>query len=273
MRFVCVLVCSVILWQQGRLQASILAQFRTPLGEMDVELYDQEKPVTVSNFVHYVQSGVYSNLFIERWEPHFVIQAGGWTLVDPTNIAHPFAVVTNYPPIVNEYGVGRKFSNTYGTIAMARASGKTNSAQGEWFFNLTNNAFLDSVDGGFTVFGRIVSGTNVLERFNVLTNGVYGARHPDIPFVFPVLSSAPMPKDVVFLDISVLNVRVSELAGGAKEISWQSVSNVVNRVEYTTQFPPQWQTLVSTNGTGQTLKVTDSQAADADRFYRVRVDF
>jgi cyclophilin family peptidyl-prolyl cis-trans isomerase len=195
--------------------------------------------------------------------------------VDPTNIAHPFGIVPTFPAITNEYSVGRRFSNTYGTIAMARASGQTNSAQGEWFFNLTNNAFLDSVDGGFTVFGRVVRGTNVLERFNntAATNGVYGAQHSDIPFVFPVLSPTPTLKDVVFLDISVLNVHVAELAAGAKEISWQSVSNVVNRVEFTTQFPPQWQTLVSTNGTGQTIKVTDPQSTNAERFYRVRVDF
>jgi cyclophilin family peptidyl-prolyl cis-trans isomerase len=231
----------------------------------------------VTNFIHYVQSGAYSNLFIERWEPYFVIQAGGWAVnrQNPTN--QFFVTVPTFPTIINEYGVGRTYSNAFGTIAMARVSGQTNSAQSEWFFNLTNNAFLDTVDGGFTVFGQVVRGTNVLNRFNntSTTNGLYGAQDPSqqIPFVFPVLSTTPTFNDLVYLDITLLNVQVAELTGGAKEISWQSVSNLVNRVEFTTQFPPQWQTLVSTNGTGQLIKITDSQSGNNERFYRVRVDY
>src|SRR5688500_13831307 len=65
------------------------------------------------------------------------------------------------PPLVSEYAVGSPRSNVYGTIAMARLPGVTNSASSEWFFNLGNNSFLDGVDGGFTVFGRVVRGFDV----------------------------------------------------------------------------------------------------------------
>ena len=58
--------------------AGTLTQFRTPLGDIDVELFDEDKPVTTENFIRYVKSGRYENTFIHRWEPEFVIQGGGF---------------------------------------------------------------------------------------------------------------------------------------------------------------------------------------------------
>src|SRR6516164_3825691 len=99
----------------SHVQAGTLAQFRTVFGDIEVELYDQDKPVTVQNFIRYVQSGRYTNEFSHRLQPGFVLQGGGFTLYTNTISAIP-----TYPPITNEFNVGRPFSNIYGTIAMAK---------------------------------------------------------------------------------------------------------------------------------------------------------
>lgn len=255
--------------------AGTFVQFRWVFGDVEIELYDQDKPVTVQNFLRYVQSGAYSNLFAHRLAPGFVIQAGAFVVGDRVN--GPLAFPENFGSITNEYSVGRTFSNLYGTIAMARVGGQTNSASSQWFISLADNAFLDSVDGGFTVFGHTVGGTNVLNTFNTFvrgapTNGVWNASSVhsalgELPLLGPDLTY----ENLVYVDITLLRVQVAAVSGG-REISWNSVSNRVQRVEFTTVFPPQWQTLVSTNGTGARMSVVDP-SVDGYRFYRVRVDY
>ena len=161
---VLLLLVFVIMGLPREASAATLATFKTSLGTMELELFDEEKPITVSNFVKYVTSGRFENMFVQRWEPGFVIQGGGYYLEDPDGTPVVRTVKT-FGPIQNEYGVGETFSNRYGTIAMARQSGVVNSATSQWFLNLKDNAFLDTVDEGFTVFGRVVSGTNVLNLF------------------------------------------------------------------------------------------------------------
>ena len=258
--------------------AGTLAQIHTIVGDIEIELYDQDKPVTTQNFIRYVKSGLYQSTLIHRWAPGFVIQGGGFTATDLTNIDGIFAPVTNYGTITNEFNVGPRLSNVYGTIAMARVSGETNSANSQWFINLTNNAFLDSIDGGFTVFGHVVRGTNVLERFNDVranVNGIYQyQRFP--PFSeLPILqvSTNPPTYHLFITDVAVLDTQARARSDGSREITWKSVSNVVNRIEFTTNFPPDWRTLASTNGTGGVLTIVDADTQDAQRFYRVRVDY
>src|SRR6185436_9961607 len=105
-----------------------------------------------------------------RCVPRFVIQAGGYWCPTPQSAApyrHDFVPYSpDFGTITNEFSVGPRLSNTFGTLAMARAGGITNSASSEWFLNLNNNSALDDVDGGFTVFGRITGSTNALEFFN-----------------------------------------------------------------------------------------------------------
>src|SRR5687767_4786209 len=144
--------------------AGSLVQFHTGIGTIDVELYEDEKPATVANFLRYVTSGAYSNLYFHRWLPGFVMQGGGQRMVITNNTAFP-QNVPQFAPVTNEFSVGRRFSNLFGTIAMARVGGQTNSATTDWFFNVRDNQQLDNVDGGFTVFGRALRGTNVLDRF------------------------------------------------------------------------------------------------------------
>ena len=148
----------------------------TNFGNVDIELFDQEKPETVKNFLLYVYSGAYSNLVLHRLVPNFVVQAGHVHIDDPTstNAFTAFPLWTDFGKITNEYSVGPELTNDYGTIAMARIGGQTNSASHDWFINLTNNPFLNTTDGGFTVFGRVVNttnpqnGTNLLNYFNTL---------------------------------------------------------------------------------------------------------
>lgn len=167
------LLCAVVApWPAP---AGTLAQFRTPIGTLDVELYDQDKPITVRNFIRYVQAGAYTNMFLHRWVPGFVIQGGGFFVTNRFT-APTIPNVRTFAPILNEYNGDARFSNLYGTIAMAKLGGDPNSATSQWFFNLANNAAnLDTQNGGFTVFGRVIGGTNVLNRFNstTTTNGVF----------------------------------------------------------------------------------------------------
>ena len=254
----------------GTVLASTLAVFHTPIGDMEVELYDTAKPVTVKNFMLYVNRGLYRKTFVQRWEPKFVIQGGGYYALD----ADPYyARVPVLGQITNEAQVGPFYSNTYGTIAMARQDGVTNSASSQWFFNLGDNSALDSKFGGFTVFGRVLRGTNVLEQFN----------NPGTVFAasvaaFPELSELPVTVasgvfDLVYTDISLLKVHIARAGAAGREISWNSISNKVNRVEFSDQVAPVWQELISTNGTGQTLRILDAPAASNHRVYRVTVQY
>ena len=255
-------------------QAGTLAQFRTRLGDLEVELFDQDKPVTVENFLRHVRSGAYTNVIIHRWVPGFVIQGGGYYVTTRSNTTIIDAIARQ-PAITNEYAVGRKFSNTYGTLAMARVGGMTNSATSEWFINLGNNAGLDAVDGGFTVFGRVLSGTNLLNRFNntATSNGVFLARLGSPLNELPVLSPTPGYQDLIYVDISLLRVQVLSRSNGGKEIRWTSVSNRLNHLETSDTLPPRWQNLATTNGTGGSVTFTDTDTRSSTRFYRVRVDY
>lgn len=261
------------------LQAGTLAQFRTPLGDIEVELYDQDKPQTVQNFIRYVQSGAYQNEFSHRLVPGFVLQGGGFTITNRGTTNATILAVPSFGPITNEFAVGRHFSNESGTVAMAKLGGDTNSATSQWFFNLANNSFLDAADTNnlFVVFGHVVRGTNVLNLFNRFqyydgtqtSNLVYQAEPP--PFdTLPLLHASLSDTSFVFVDITVLEVAATNLPGGGHQVSWNSPAGMTNVVEFTTNLPPIWNTLVQTNGTGNRISVNDS-SVDPGRFYRVRV--
>jgi cyclophilin family peptidyl-prolyl cis-trans isomerase len=147
-----------------------------------VELFDHDKPATVQNFIHYITSGAYSNTFFDRDVTNFVLQAGYYVTTDrSTNYINGGAVSTGtniFPAQVDsEFNVGPLIHNTFGTLAMALQSGNSNSATSAFFLNLADNSTnLDNQNGGFTVFGRILSGTNILQYFNTLSapsNGIF----------------------------------------------------------------------------------------------------
>ena len=249
---------------------------------MDVELFEKDKPVTVSNFIAYVQSGRYQSNFIHRCDPTFVIQGGGFN-VGPNGIDY----VPTFAPIKNEYGSGNIYSNRYATIAMAKQSGNTNSATSQWLFNLYDNLFLDTHDDNnyFTVFGRVVRGTNVLNAFqsftywqgttdgsesNLIRN--WSDRFGSAFGVWPFLTSRFTYNDLVYVDISLLNVQIQNV-NNARQISWNSINGKTNRIEFTTTMPPVWSLLVATNGNGNTITIRDTNTVADRRFYRVTVDY
>lgn len=123
-------------------------------GVTNVLLFDQAgagAPETVENFLTYVNDGDYVNSIIHRSVPDFVVQGGGFT-VEELSISE----VPADPPVVNEFSVDR--SNLRGTIAMAKLGDDPNSATNQWFFNLADNAAnLDAQNGGFTVFGEVLT--------------------------------------------------------------------------------------------------------------------
>jgi peptidyl-prolyl cis-trans isomerase A (cyclophilin A) len=256
--------------------AGTLAQFRTPLGVIDVELFEQDKPVTVQNFVRYVESGLYANMFFHRWVPRFVVQGGGFFTSDRTGATPSLREVPTFGPIVNEYDQGRTFSNAQGTLAMARVGGMTNSATSQWFFNLADNPGLDQVDGGFTVFGRVLRGHEVLARFNNVNpeNGIYRTNAGSGLNELPVLASVePTYEDLIYLEVSLLKVKLQRNRAGNQEIVWNSIAGRPNHIEYSDSLPPVWQTLTTIEGTGETIRFTDPNGSSGARFYRVRIEY
>ena len=128
----------------------------TSKGEIVVELFADKAPVTVKNFLTYVKEGFYDGTIFHRVIPGFMIQGGGFSAKMDEKATHP--------PIKNEAGNG--ISNTRGTLAMARTP-DPDSASAQFFINLKDNTFLDraqSQDGfGYTVFGKVVSGMEVVD--------------------------------------------------------------------------------------------------------------
>lgn len=125
----------------------------TILGNIDIELFDDDAPKTVANFLRYVIRGDYNNIAIHRSVPGFVIQGGGYTFHPRIGIFH----IPTDPPVLNEFSP--LHSNSRGTIAMAKGN-DPDSATSEWFINLVDNGnrdpyWLDSTNGGYTVFGRV----------------------------------------------------------------------------------------------------------------------
>jgi peptidyl-prolyl cis-trans isomerase A (cyclophilin A) len=143
-----------------------LVKVDTELGSMTFQLYDDTRPITVTNFLNYVTSGRYDGTFAHRLSLNFVLQGGGY-VYDNINVTE----VPTDPPILNEAGLEPKYSNVLGTIAMAKLGNSPNSATSQWFINLKDNsANLDIQNGGFTVFGAIVDGMSVLDSFIAFTS-------------------------------------------------------------------------------------------------------
>ena len=151
----------------------------TSLGDMSVELDAAKAPITVKNFLSYVESGFYDGTIFHRVIPDFMVQCGGFTpdmLQKKTN-----------PPIKNEANNG--LSNEPYTLAMARTS-DVDSATSQFFINLADNVFLDhgKRDFGYAVFGKVVKGTEVVDKIGAVKTGRAGG-HQDVPVTPVVINS------------------------------------------------------------------------------------
>ena len=127
----------------------------TSLGDIKLELYEEEAPITVANFLSYVEEGFYDNTIFHRVINNFMIQGGG--------IAADMKQKPTKAPIKNEADNGLK--NERGTIAMARTA-EVNSATSQFFINHRDNAFLDHGvrDFGYAVFGKVVEGIEIVDK-------------------------------------------------------------------------------------------------------------
>ncbi|MGA7500234.1 MAG: peptidylprolyl isomerase [Isosphaeraceae bacterium] len=123
----------------------------TSLGAITLELYPDKAPITVENFLKYVDEGFYDNLIFHRVIPGFMVQGGGMTdqMVEKS--------VGKHRPIKNESSNRNRLSNDRGTIAMAR-TGDPDSATCQFFINHADNPNLNTAGGGYTVFGKVIDG-------------------------------------------------------------------------------------------------------------------
>ena len=183
--------------------AGTLVSVATPVGSFTLELYDDATPVTVANFLNYVVTGRYNGTVIHRSEPKFVIQ-GGWLSFNEQS-ANLQALQTD-GSIVNEPGI----SNTRGTIAMAKVAGDPNSATSQWFINMADNTFLDTNNGGFTVFGRVLGeGMTVVD----IINGVPTYDFPNLE-TLPLFQYTPgnvTNDDLVTVEMTVIDAGANSL--------------------------------------------------------------
>lgn len=168
--------------------------FVTPLGNFEVELFSDQAPNTVANFLNYVDDEDYKDSFVHRSVPGFVIQGGGFVFRDGT-----VDLVPTDPPVQNEPGI----SNERGTVAMAKVPGDPDSATSQWFINLVDNPTLDTDNGGFTVFGKVVGdGMDVVDLIasQQVWNG--GSTFPDLPLIdFPGGDATVEAEHIVFANV------------------------------------------------------------------------
>ncbi|MGL4722653.1 MAG: peptidylprolyl isomerase [Desulfovibrionaceae bacterium] len=132
-----------------------LVLMETSSGSILLELYEKEAPITVKNFLRYVQEGFYNNTIFHRVIKDFMVQGGGLT---PKREEKKV-----YDPIQNEANNGKK--NLRGTVAMARTEA-IHSAQAQFFINVVDNDFLDYVDNtsyGYCVFGSVIDGMDSVD--------------------------------------------------------------------------------------------------------------
>ncbi len=154
----------------------------TSLGSIKIELEDEKAPITVANFLAYVDDKHYDNTIFHRVIPTFMIQGGGFqTGMKQKPVKKP---------IVNESANG--LSNQRGTLAMARTN-VPDSATSQFFINVSNdNAFLDrkqSRDGvGYCVFGKVIEGLDVVDKIKAVATTTKSG-HENVPVQDVVIQS------------------------------------------------------------------------------------
>jgi cyclophilin family peptidyl-prolyl cis-trans isomerase len=157
-----------------------MIEFKTSKGSFKVQLFDKQAPLSVENFLRYVDEGFFDGTVFHRVIPGFMVQGGGLTADLQDKAGHA--------PIKNEATNGLK--NKRGTLAMARTS-DINSATSQFFINLVDNDFLDNKPGnyGYAVFGRVDSGMEVVDAIAAVKTGNKG-RYQDVPTETVVIESA-----------------------------------------------------------------------------------
>ena len=157
-----------------------MIRFETSHGPFTIELFPKEAPVTVENFLRYVDDGFFEGTIFHRIVPGFVIQGGGLT--------SDLSQKKTHPPVRNEAGNGVR--NQRGTLSMARTD-EIHSATSQFFVNLADNDFLDQRPGqyGYAVFGHVTEGMDVIDKIAKVATGKRKG-HSDVPTQDVLIKSA-----------------------------------------------------------------------------------
>ena len=165
-----------------------MIRLQTNHGDITLELNSEKAPLTVQNFIDYVNSGFYDNTIFHRVIDDFMVQGGGF---EPGMGQKQVRA-----PIQNEAANGLK--NDKYTVAMARTS-DVHSATAQFFINVKDNGFLNyksstSQDFGYCVFGKVVEGQDVVDKIRKVKTGTRNG-HQDVPLEDAVLLKAEVVED------------------------------------------------------------------------------
>jgi len=179
LRFIpALLILSCTLFARNALADNPEVKMETTMGTAIIELYPDKAPVTVKNFLRYVNAGKYNGTIFHRVIKNFMNQGGGYTA--------DFKEVPTYAPIKNE--AYNSLRNLKYTIAMARTN-DPNSATNQFFINTNDNAFLDFTSKltprgwGYTVFGKVIKGQEVMDKISRVRTTAKGPFSADAPVV------------------------------------------------------------------------------------------
>jgi cyclophilin family peptidyl-prolyl cis-trans isomerase len=157
-----------------------MVRFETTHGGFTIELFEKDAPLTVANFLQYVDDSFFDGLIFHRIVPGFVIQGGG--------LDKDFEQKKNRAPVKNEADNGQL--NLRGTLSMARTNAP-HSATSQFFVNLKDNDFLDYRPGnhGYAVFGRVTDGMEVIDKIAAVRTGTRRG-YQDAPMEDVVITTA-----------------------------------------------------------------------------------
>lgn len=160
--------------QQEEERENLMVKITTSKGDITVELFADASPITVANFLRYVEEGYYDGTIFHRVIPGFMIQGGGFT--------PDMRQKSTHDPIKNE--ADNRLPNERGTLAMARTQ-VVDSATSQFFINLVDNAFLnhtrpDPRGYGYCVFGRVTEGMDVVDAIAKVQTATSGM-HENVP--------------------------------------------------------------------------------------------
>jgi cyclophilin family peptidyl-prolyl cis-trans isomerase len=180
-------LAGLIAWSPGAAQdKNPVVVMNTSLGTIKIELYEKKAPITVKNFLQYVDDKHYDGTIFHRTIPNFMVQGGGF--------APGMKEKQTRDPIKNESDNG--LLNERGTLAMARTP-DPNSATAQFFINVKHNDFLDREKArdkvGYAVFGKVIDGMDVVDKIVAVETGSKGG-HKDVPVQDVVIKSVQRAK-------------------------------------------------------------------------------
>lgn len=194
-------------------------------GNIDLILLPDDAPLTVANFMKYVNRGAYTELLVHRSVSGFVWQTGGYQVIDSD-----WKKIPADPAVRNEY----KISNTRGTVAMAKLGNNPNSATTEFFINMADNsANLNSQNGGFTVFARVADEESMANADKIAALGTLSAFSifTDFP-VYNYRGSVGLSNLVVIESITLLDPQPAITENGIVSASAFGGLNYATRGSY-----------------------------------------